>query len=180
VPIGLFLSTVLWSNSVIVEAQDLEARDILPIWNQKKLPVIFRPARSETLKIRLPFAKGNSAWLQGDRQHRQKWNEKWKCWETPRSWFDDIGKKCVAQFGRVYVIHTYRLSEKCAPRCWEAERLECQCSCMGANHGSQGPLGKWLIISETFAVRWQERRYACRLIARRTETPVRRPTPDPG
>jgi hypothetical protein len=37
---------------------------------------------------------------------------------------------------------------------------------MGQNHGSHVS-GTWWVISETFAMRWQGRELACRLIVKR-------------
>lgn len=44
---------------------------------------------------------------------------------------------------------------------------ECQCSCMGEHHGSQGPAGRWKVVSNSFATRWGESAVACRLIRMR-------------
>jgi hypothetical protein len=47
--------------------------------------------------------------------------------------------------------------------CLGAEKHECQCSCMGANHGA-GNDGSWFEITDYFATRWGERSLACRLL----------------
>ncbi|WP_438480858.1 hypothetical protein [Oleiharenicola lentus] len=44
---------------------------------------------------------------------------------------------------------------------------------MGENHGTGNPVGCWHVVTETFAVEWSERKYACRLMERKN------PEPDP-
>ena len=44
-----------------------------------------------------------------------------------------------------------------------AKGLECQCSCLGKNHGS-GSSKPWFIISETVALKWGDKDYSCRLV----------------
>ena len=140
------------------------------IWRQKQIPVVYRRGGSQPLMIRLPYAEDNYTWLRHDHQRKPDWNAKFKCWESPKSWFDDLIARSLRRFDRVYAIQPYREQEKCAPACWNAKGFECQCSCMGANHGSQSPSGKWLVISDTFAIQWHDRQLACRLIQQRPGT----------
>jgi hypothetical protein len=132
-------------------AEEQRARQI---WKQKWVPVIFRPGGQRNLMVKLH---------EGHRM-KPRWNEHFECWEVPRSWFEDAARRLLRRFGRVYTIQPFRLQEKCAPACWDAIGLKCECSCMGENHGSGNPAGRWYVVSETFAVRWHERRYGCRLI----------------
>jgi len=134
------------------------------IWKQVGTPVIYRQGGGKPLMVRLPFAKDNRGWLQDDHRREPEWNARFKCWETPKSWFDDVVTRSLQRFGRIYVIQPYRVQEKCAPACWNARGFECECSCMGANHGSHNPSGKWRVISDTFAMQWHGRQLACRLI----------------
>jgi len=134
------------------------------IWRQTKIPVIYRQGGSEPLMIRLPYAADNRTWVKGDHRRKPEWIAKFHCWETPKSWFDNVIARSLRKFGRVYVIQPHRVLEKCAPACWNAKGFECECSCMGANHGSQSPSGKWRVISDTFAVQWHDRQLACQLI----------------
>lgn len=144
-----------------MELQDPKLREI---WAQKTIPVVYRQGKPKPILLRLPYATDNREWLKGDNRRDPKWGPKYKCWETPRSWFDDIIKRSLRRFGRVYVIQPYQAHQKCAPACWNATGFECECSCMGANHGSGHPAGKWRVVSEAFAVQWNSREYACRLI----------------
>jgi len=134
------------------------------IWKQTRIPVVFRPGGKNSLMVKFPYAPGNRDWLRGGHRTKPCWNEHYECWELPRPWFEDVTQRLLRRFGKVYIIQPFRLQEKCAPNCWNAKSLLCECSCMGERHGSGDPPGKWYVVSETFAVQWKERRYACRLI----------------
>lgn len=145
-----------------MDKQDPKLRQI---WEQTKVPVIYRQARPSPILVRLPFSPDNFIWLRGDKRHKPKWNPKYKCWETPIAWFDNLIQRLLKAHGMVYVIQLHKEHQKCAPACWNAQGFDCECSCMGANHGSGHPEGHWREISETFAFQWGKHRYACRLIA---------------
>jgi hypothetical protein len=85
--------------------------------------------------------------------------------QLPASRFDELVGMILDRFGRVYIIQPYREKEVCAPACMNAEGFECQCSCLGANHGAANSRG-WFEVSETFAVRYGERKWACLLLTR--------------
>ena len=67
-------------------------------------------------------------------------------WELPKSWFNDFVDRALQRYGKVYIIQPYREQEICARACQEALGHECQCSCMGANHGV-GNDGSWFEVS---------------------------------
>jgi len=138
------------------------------VWKQKPVPVILRrDGRGEKLRVRLPFADDNRQWLQDARRTPPKWiggNEAY--WELPKSWFNDFVDRALRRYGKVYIIQPYRVQEICARACREAVGHECQCSCMGANHGA-GHDGTWFDVSDTFSTRWGERELACRLLTAR-------------
>lgn len=81
----------------------------------------------------------------------------------PKSWFNDLVNRSMWRFGAVWIIQPFREMEKCAPACLNAIGHECECSCMGQNHGA-GNDGSWWEVSETFAFRWGEQELACRLL----------------
>ena len=146
----------------VVSVETQRAREI---WKQTVIPVVLRRGGRDPLMVKFPYAPGNRDWLREGHRMKPCWNKHYECWELPRSWFEDITQRLLRSFGKVYIIQPFRLQEKCAPACWNAESLLCECSCMGERHGSGNPPGKWYVVSETFAVQWKERRYACRLIA---------------
>ena len=140
------------------------------VWNQTRYPVALRGGRVKPLVVRLPYADTNREWLRNDRRTNPIWLSVHKVWSIPKSWFEDTIQRSLDRYGGIYVIQPFHTTEKCAPACWNAIGALCECSCMGANHGSGDPAGKWHIVSETFAVRVNEREFSCRLL---------RPTPVP-
>ncbi len=145
------------------------------IWNQTKIPVILRrDGNGERLRARLPFSESNRTWLQTCGKSAPVWmsNPKLLCWELPKSWFNKFVDSALVKYGQLYVIQPYREQEICARACMEATGHECQCSCMGAHHGS-GSSGGWFEVSETFAVRHSKPELACRLMVARSSPPTR-------
>jgi hypothetical protein len=134
------------------------------VW-RSKTPVVFRQAQGR-LRVRLPFSAHNRSWLAAMGRHNPEWISAKKYWEIPAAWFNKLVERALDSYGFLYVIQPYREQEKCARACMEAQGHECNCSCMGANHG-QGNMSGWLEISETFATRWNEAHLACRLLRKR-------------
>lgn len=137
------------------------------IWNQQRIPVVIRRGgKGQCPRVRLPFSDNNRTWLRNGQRNSPTWIARDKYWEIPKSWFNDFVQRAVKKYGKLYVIQPYREQEKCAPACMNATGHECQCSCMGANHGA-GNDGSWFEVSETFATRWGEQQLACRLMTLR-------------
>ena len=135
----------------------------IEVWNQKSVPVILRRPKGKPLRMRLPWSKTNRQWLQAAKRTKPIWDEQLKCWQLPKAWFNDLVNRSLFLFGECWIIQPYREMEKCAPACMNAIHHECECSCMGANHGA-GYDGSWWVVSETFAFRWGEEELACRLL----------------
>ncbi|MEB0207891.1 hypothetical protein [Pseudomonas sp. CCC3.1] len=136
---------------------------IVEVWRQATIPVVFKREKSPLL-IKLPFAKDNFDWLRNSSRNKPEWSAQYKSWQVPAAWFEDSVKRLLGRFKKVYVIQLYREYQVCAPACWNAHGLHCECSCMGANHGTGQPAGKWYEVSETFAAQWGPKKYACRLM----------------
>lgn len=134
------------------------------IWRQGAIPVVFRRERPAPLLVKLPFAVGNHEWLRGDRHRKPEWNARYKAWEVPRAWFESVVRLCLDRHGESYVVQLHRKRQICAPACWNAGGIDCECSCMGDHHGAGHPCGRWYEIDETLAVSWGVQTYACRLI----------------
>ncbi|MGF9758151.1 hypothetical protein AAII07_23415 [Microvirga sp. 0TCS3.31] len=148
---------------------DTTEGDLKAVWNQLEVPVILRRGgKGEKLRIRLPFSKGNKEWLQNGEKISPTWMTEQKCWEIPKAWFNNFVERALRKYGKLYIIQPFREQEKCSPACLNATGHECQCSCMGANHGA-GNDGSWFEVSETFATRWHERHLACRLMTRKAD-----------
>lgn len=142
-------------------------RKIREAWNQSSIPVIIRrTGEGEKHRLRIPYSEENRNWLRNNRRSRPDWFPTEKYWEIPKAWFNDFVNRSLDRFGTIWIIQPYRIQEKCASQCMNATGHECQCSCMGANHGA-GNDGSWFEVNETFAVKWQGAEWACRLLERR-------------
>jgi len=146
---------------VTVSANPAELARII---SQRSIPVGLRSSKKgEKLRVGLPFDALNRVWLQNGRRSKPKWDAKEKFWVLPKSWFNDFVVRSLERYGQVYIVQPYREQEVCAPACMNAAGHECQCSCMGANHGA-GNDGSWFEVSETFAARWNDEELASRLL----------------
>lgn len=143
---------------------DLDAKQLQRVWNQWRVPVILRRGgKGERVRLRLPYSLDNGSWLRGGHNKLPEWIPEGRYWETPKAWFNDIVNRSLDRYGHVYVVQPYRKQEKCAPACMNAKGHECECSCMGANHGLCND-GSWFEVSDTFATRWGDMHLACRLM----------------
>lgn len=141
-------------------------REAKAVWNNGKIPVVLRRGGSKPIRLRLPFVAGNREWLkQKPRNKDPVWNTEQKFWELPKSRFNELVRIILERFERIYIIQPYREMEICAPACMNALGFECQCSCMGAHHGSKNH-GDWFKVSESFAVRYGDTKLACRLLTK--------------
>ena len=108
------------------------------IWGQKHTPVIYRPDEKGSLMLRLPYRDGNKAFLKGHKRFSPVWDPDKKFWSVPKAWFTELIETVVPVFGGAYVIQPHHAHEKCNASCQHAQRLECECSCLGRNHGRGG------------------------------------------
>jgi hypothetical protein len=143
-----------------------EQERLRAIWNQSEIPVVIRKGKGHPLIVRLPFANDNRQWLQDGKRTSPTWIAYKKHWQLPRAWFNGLVERFLKRYSRLYIVQPYREQEKCAPACMNALGYECQCSCMGANHGA-GMTSDWLVISGSFAVRTGDTSVACRLLTRK-------------
>ncbi len=139
-------------------------QNLKQVWRQRSTPVIYRQGKGLPLLVRLPYSEDNREWLKAANRNKPSWDSQHKCWETPKAWFNDLIKRILVRYDKLYIIQPYQEQEKCAPACWNAVGHECQCSCMGANHGSHNSTNDWFVVSDSFATRWGDRELACRLM----------------
>lgn len=142
---------------MLVDSSKLDA-----VWQQKDIPVAWREP-DRPLMVKLPFMMDNRSWLRAMGRRHPEWIEYGKYWVIPKSWFNSLINKSLERYGLIYVVQPYNEQEKCAPACMSAMGHICECSCMGANHGT-GNDGSWFEVSESFATRWNERELACRFM----------------
>lgn len=138
------------------------------IWTQTQIPVIYHRGLQEPMMIRLPYASDNGVWLKKGHKPQPQWSQPFQCWLAPKAWFDDVISRALQRFGRVYVIQPFRERQKCVPLCWNARGFDCDCSCMGKNHGVNTRSGNWYMVSESFATKRNDRELGVRLLRRKT------------
>lgn len=140
-----------------------DVREAAEIWRQTAIPVVYRPGDGPLL-VKLPRAMDNSDWLRNGKPRNPVWQSKFSSWELPKGRFDEVIRRALLRYRRVYVIQPFREQEKCAPACKKAQGFKCTCSCMGEHHGSKGDGAGWFVVSETCEIRRGDRVLACRLI----------------
>jgi hypothetical protein len=138
------------------------------VWMQKNIPVIYRKGKGFPLFLKLPYKEDNRIWLKNKKRNDPKWIGDKKYWEIPKTWFDDTVNRSLERWGSLHIIQPHAAHEKCAPACWAATGHECQCSCLGENHGTENPQGRWFIVSDTFAVKYESKELACRLLHKKS------------
>ncbi|WP_152046751.1 hypothetical protein [Aureimonas psammosilenae] len=144
---------------------DQRLRDV---WKQREVPVVLRRGGpDEKLRIRLPAGEEKFDWISSGRQHQPERFDDPHYWELGKTRFNDFVEQALDRFGKLYVIQPYREQEKCARACRHAKGHDCNCSCMGAHHGTGDGLGGWFDIGDAFSTRWGDRAVACRLMIRR-------------
>lgn len=152
--------------------RDANKEKLKAIWNsQNSIPVILRrTGKAEKLRVKLPLAQDNLLWLRNGQRTIPQWTPPIGgnpgYWELPKAWFNELVERCLDKYKTLYIVQPFREMEICSPACQNAVGHECQCSCMGANHGS-GNDGSWFEVSDTFAVRWKDGDIACRLLTRK-------------
>lgn len=134
-------------------------------WDQRIIPVIYRP-KSGQLIVRVPFAVGNRGLIRGDCRGQPKWDKWDRQWRTPRAWMDRLVRSLVESHGKVWLIQAHSIRVVCAPACWRAKHLDCDCSCGGARHGSENQDGMH-IISDSLAVGSEDGETTAQLFTRK-------------
>ena len=141
-----------------------EETELFKVWRQELVPVIYRGGKGFPLWVRLKDSHSNRQWLQESGRRDPEWDTDWFHWEVPKSWFNDLVERLLRRFGQLYIIQPYNEDEECCYACQNAIHHICECSCMGANHGSQNAGNKWFSVSEAFIASRKGRLLACRLM----------------
>ena len=74
-------------------------------------------------------------------------------WEIAYGRLNEIVEILARFYGKVILIQPVRDKQVCARRCMEADVFECECSFLGANHGSENMDSSWYEVDDTYAVR---------------------------
>src|SRR4051812_2007853 len=110
------------------------------VWSQRDIPVILRrQGKGEKTRARMPgplkYSLAEETWIQNGRRIYPEWVHGASFWQFPKKWFNDFVERSLMRFTRVYTVQIFREQEICARSCMEAHGFECNCSCMGQNHG---------------------------------------------
>jgi hypothetical protein len=101
--------------------------------------------------VRMPYKPDNRAWLHeqlGD-YIRPEWNKVAGHWEIARPHMRAVVEALADRFGIVEVIIDSRVVSRCDTQCQNATGDECDCECMGENHGGTGYWRSWIEVGET-------------------------------
>lgn len=164
---GGLATSFKFNESREADLEDNDSARLHRVLTQSRIPVLIRRDK-QPLRAQLPYSLQNRSWLQQFGKRNPIWRSTDKQWELPAAWFARLLELAVAKFGRAYVIQPYNEQEVSAPACWNARGDICECSCMGVNHGSEHPGGRWKVFDEAFATRWKGSQLACRLIGQRS------------
>lgn len=143
------------------------------VWRQDQIPVLAQRSGSKDLFVKLPNFENSLSWRWKNRRwlrelspkgRKPKWSDKYQGWQIPKSWITRMTQHLLARYGECFVVQPYRSSKKCAPACMNAKGLDCDCSCMGEFHGTGGPSASWFVVSETFAISWDQTEFGCRYL----------------
>lgn len=141
------------------------------IWREGASPIVYGEGKGSPIKARVPINPEDPfemyttrKWLRLNQSRIPAFNPRDRSWTLPRSWLSKVTDKILRHYGSVYLIEPLRDQRRCAPKCWDAKRHDCECSCLGENHGVGRPDRDWYEISETFAVKNGPKKMACRLL----------------
>jgi hypothetical protein len=143
----------------------MNEQQLLAVWRQTKIPVLFRRDGADLL-VKLPFDLENQKWLWRGRASKPTWNVQWKCWGLPRSAFNELARRSIERFGEVYLIQPLNPDQECCAACQNAKGLDCECGCLGRNHGLASRGQAWFHIASGEAADYKGRKYQVQKVDR--------------
>ena len=84
---------------------------------------------------KIPVRKGNLRWLREAVRVRSPRLDGDR-WHLPRNCLVKLVIAGIDRYGYVVVWRDMSRLSRCTRKCLEAEGIECDCSCMGENHGA--------------------------------------------
>jgi hypothetical protein len=118
------------------------------------IATVYRPVGTGRIRVRMPYAVGNRAFIHRTLGSlvRPDWNGAEKCWEISRQHMRATVEALADRFGVVEVAIDFRTNSRCDIRCRDAEGDDCDCQCMGENHGGAAYWRNWTQVGETTLV----------------------------
>lgn len=145
--------------------------DAKKAWNQKERPVILRcrksNGRNQKLRIRLPERGEHFTLLKGSNKfnHKPVYIASGKFWEVSYQRLNELVEVLAKFYGEVILMQPVKEKQVCARKCMEANGFECECSCLGANHGSENMNSSWYEVNDTYAVRYESDQVSLKVIS---------------
>ncbi len=141
-------------------------------WNQRVIPVILRRKRSNEgnpkLRIRLPECGSHYHLLKANpNNHNPVHIKNGDYWELPYSRLNSLVRILGDHYGKVILMQPVKHKQVCAKSCMDAGGFECECSCLGANHGSHNMDSSWYEVDDTYAVRYGEEEVSLKIITKK-------------
>ena len=101
--------------------------------------------------MQMPYRPDNRTWIHEnlDVHVRPDWNKQARRWEIARPHFRSVVEALAERFGAVDVTIDSRSATKCDSRCRGAEGDDCECQCLGQNHGGAQYQRAWQEVGET-------------------------------
>lgn len=102
----------------------------------------------------MPNARGNREWLRDvcGPGTRPDWDKPTRTWRVARPHFRKVISALVARHGVIAVCVDIVVTRACGSWCRDARGDECDCSCLGENHGSGTWTAGWVPVSDEWVV----------------------------
>lgn len=112
------------------------------------------------LAVVMPFARGTRYWLREvcGPGTRPEWDRGRGAWLVARPHFRKVVEALARRYGSCEVLVDHNVASMCGAWCRDAEGDECDCACMGENHGGQFWHRAWTKISAEWAVQHKVKR----------------------
>lgn len=129
---------------------------------------VYRPVGTGRIRVRMPYQVGNRAFIHRTlgSMVRPDWNRLENQWEIARQHMRDVVEALAERFGVVEVTIDFRSTSRCDIRCRDAEGDDCDCQCLGENHGGAAYWRSWQHVGETTLVDVGITRRTFRVVAR--------------
>ena len=92
--------------------------ELRAVWRQNDLPVLLRMGDGHPLRIKLPGDHASphwrflaARWVRQNRHTKPRWDPRYKCWEVPKKWLNELVAQALVGYKKLYLIQPYREQE---------------------------------------------------------------------
>lgn len=118
---------------------------------------VYRPTPSAggRVVIWMPYARGTRGWLRSvcGAGTRPEFDRARKAWTVARPHFRRVVDALADRYGSVDVYMDHTARTVCGKLCWEAKGDDCDCACLGDNHGQGRWRKDWRLVDDYWMVR---------------------------